>query len=183
MINTIELNLLKTISSFIKVGVTFWTSSGTTLGIVRCHYHDFNFCHMFFCLYKQWAEPWSICFNCLVVLFPNPCQAQRLDSLGRRPGHLCEGRGIPTSYIHIGQSLKSNWVLWKWRLRKSLQEKDQIWTPECFLLKQKIIIVITIETYLDQDEPLLKNVGDMLEANGLCLVIDHGDDDDYDDGW
>ena len=39
-----------------------------------------------------------------------------------------------------------------------------------------------IETYLDQDEPLLKNVGDMLEANGLCLVIDYGDDDDYDDG-
>ena len=52
----------------------------------------------------------------------------------------------------------------------------------CFLLKQKMTIIITIETYLDQDEPLLKNVGDMLEANGLCLVTDNGDDDDYDDG-
>ena len=45
-----------------------------------------------------------------------------------------------------------------------------------------MIIILTIETYLDQDEPLLKNVGDMLEANGLRLVIDYGDDDDYDDG-
>ena len=77
------------------------------------------------------------------------------------------------TFIHIGQSLKSNWVLWKWRLRKILQKKNQIWTPVCFLLKQKMITIITIETYLDQDEPLLKNVGDMLEANGLCLVIDY----------
>ena len=40
-----------------------------------------------------------------------------------------------------------------------------------------MITIITIETYLNQDEPLLKKVGDMLEANGLCLVIDHGDPD------
>ena len=67
-------------------------------------------------------------------------------------------------------------------VKKKIARKKQIWTPVCFLLKQKMII-LTIETYLDQDEPLLKNVGDMLEANGLCLVIDYGDDDDYDDGW
>ena len=68
-------------------------------------------------------------------------------------------------------------------VKKKIAGKNQIWTPVCFLLKQKMIIILTIETYLDQDEPLLKNVGDMLEANGLCLVIDYGDDDDYDDGW
>ena len=50
-------------------------------------------------------------------------------------------------------------------------------------VKKKIAGKNQIETNLDQDEPLLKNVGDMLEANGLCLVTDNGDDDDYDDGW
>ena len=49
-------------------------------------------------------------------------------------------------------------------------------------MKQKMITILTIETYLDQDEPLLKNVGDILEANGLCLVIDYADDNNFDDG-